>query len=78
MPVYLYVNVDAIFAEAAPLPKLERLQLGRLPVPQWIADWLLKRAILQAIGNDGLSSSTAAVKSRYPQWMGGSDLSMAS
>jgi hypothetical protein len=62
MPVYLYLNVDAIFTEAAPLPKLERLQLGSLPVPQWIADWLLKRAILQAIGDEAFHASTAAVK----------------
>jgi hypothetical protein len=62
MPVYLYVNVNAMFTEAAPLPKVQRLQLGRLPVSEWIADWLFKRAILQAIGEEGFQASTAAVK----------------
>lgn len=62
MPVRLYINVDAIFTEAAPLPKLQHLQLGRLPVPEWIADWLLKRAILQAIGDEAFHAGTTAIK----------------
>jgi hypothetical protein len=61
-PVRLYINIDAVFTEAAPLPKFQRLQLGRLPVPEWIADWVLKRAVIQAIGNEAFHAGTAAIK----------------
>ena len=47
LPVYLYVNVNAMFTEAAPHQSFNDLQLGRLPVAEWIADSLLERAILQ-------------------------------
>ncbi len=61
-PVRLYINVDALFTEATPLPKFQRLQIGHLPVPGWIADWFLKRAIIQAFGDEAFHAGTTAIK----------------
>ena len=36
-PIAIYINVDAVLAEATPLPSIKRLRLGRLPLPRWLA-----------------------------------------
>ena len=36
LPVSLYFNLDTRLVEQAPLPRLEALRVGRLPVPSWI------------------------------------------
>jgi len=41
LPVSLYLNVDARLAEQDPLPRLETLRVGRLPVPSWIVYWAI-------------------------------------
>jgi hypothetical protein len=61
-PIRIYINVDAVLAEAAPLPSIKRLRLGRLPLPRWLADWLLQKAIIHAIGEEAFHAGTAAVK----------------
>ncbi|CAN5272056.1 hypothetical protein BH11PSE10_BH11PSE10_18850 [soil metagenome] len=43
----LWLNVDAKLQQAARLPNVERLRIGRLPVPAFIANWALRRARLQ-------------------------------
>ena len=44
-PVGRYVNVKALLRETSALPRFEELQIGRLPVPTWLADWGLERAM---------------------------------
>jgi hypothetical protein len=61
-PIRIYINVDAVLAEAAPQPSIKRLRLGRLPLPRWLADWLLQKAIIHAIGEEAFHAGTAAVK----------------
>lgn len=41
LPVSVYLNVEARLVEQAPLPRLEALRVGRLPVPSWIAHWAI-------------------------------------
>jgi hypothetical protein len=41
LPVSVYLNVEARFVEQAPLPRLEVLRVGQLPVPSWIAHWAI-------------------------------------
>ena len=41
LPMSLYLNIDATLVEQAPLPRLEALRVGRLPVPSWIAHWAI-------------------------------------
>ncbi len=40
-----YVNVEAIAHQTSGLPAFDRLQLGRIPIPGFFADWLLARAL---------------------------------
>ena len=43
-PIGAYINVEAIAHPTSTLPEFDRLQVGRLPVPGFIGDWLLARA----------------------------------
>lgn len=42
-PFGRWLNVDATLRETAGLPQVERLRIGHLPVPAWVADLLLQR-----------------------------------
>jgi len=44
LPVNLYVNVDATLVEQTPLPRLESLRVGKLPIPSRLAYWLMAKA----------------------------------
>jgi hypothetical protein len=44
-PVGQWINVEADVRQTAGLPTLERLQIGRVPVPPGLARWLLVQAI---------------------------------
>ena len=44
-PFGRYVNVQATLRETAALPAFEQLRIGRLPVPGWVGDWALARAL---------------------------------
>ena len=61
-PIRIYINIDAVLTEATPLPSVKRLQLGRLALPRSLADWLLRQAIIQAIGEEVFHAGAAAVK----------------
>lgn len=62
VPAGLYVNVNAILTEAAPLPRFESLRVGRLPVPGFVADWLLTRSIIHLAGENYLQAMARAVR----------------
>jgi hypothetical protein len=40
-----FLNVDAQLRETAGLPIFDHLQIGRLPVPSWLAGWLVKQVM---------------------------------
>jgi len=44
-PFGRYVNVQAVLRETSGLPRVEDLRIGRLPVPNVLADWALARAM---------------------------------
>ncbi len=44
-PFGRYLNVQATLRETAGLPAFDRLRIGRLPVPGWLGDWALARAL---------------------------------
>ena len=44
-PFGRYLNVSAVLHETPGLPGFDLLQVGRLPVPEWLADLLLERAL---------------------------------
>lgn len=62
IPLVLYTNVDATLNEAEPLPRFERIRIGRVPFPASIADRLLRSAIIQQVGQDNFDAIATAVK----------------
>jgi hypothetical protein len=44
-PLGRYVNVKALIRETSGLPAFEELRIGRLPIPNSLADWALRRAL---------------------------------
>lgn len=44
-PIGPWLNVDALLLQTDALPRIERLRIGRLPVPGWLADLALERAL---------------------------------
>lgn len=46
----VWLNLDAELHDQTPLPEFERLRIGRLPLPAWLANWALRRALQQLPG----------------------------
>ena len=44
-PLGRFVNIDAAMVETASLPRFDELRIGRLPVPGWLANGLLRIGI---------------------------------
>jgi len=61
-PVGAYINVEAMAHPTSGLPEFDRLQIGRLPVPGLIANWLLARAIDRLNANEGGKAAMDSVK----------------
>jgi uncharacterized protein YfiM (DUF2279 family) len=61
-PVGRYVNLDATFRENGALPRFARLTVGRLPVPDRVADWLLHRGLALYLGNEAYQSALDVIK----------------
>jgi hypothetical protein len=45
-PLGRYLNVSTALRETSALPVVDALRIGRLPVPAWLANFLLERAVL--------------------------------
>lgn len=56
-PIGGYLNVNLVVGETARLPRVESMTVGRLPIPDWIANRALRYAIARFSASDG---STAA------------------
>jgi uncharacterized protein YfiM (DUF2279 family) len=61
-PFGRFVNVDAILRENGVMPRFARLQIGRLPVPDRVADWLLDRSLALYLGEEAYGSALDAIK----------------
>jgi uncharacterized protein YfiM (DUF2279 family) len=61
-PVGRYINLAAVVRQGDALPRVERLQIGRLLLPSRIADWLLHRALAFYLGEEAYRSALAAIK----------------
>jgi len=59
-PFGAFLNVEGVASETAALPSFDRLQVGRLPIPGMVADWILARALdrLNATEVGGAASDT--------------------
>lgn len=62
-PVGGYLNVIAVIGETEGLPRFERLTVGRLPVPAWIANRALRYGLRRLSESDGHVVAEDIVKS---------------
>jgi hypothetical protein len=56
-PVGRFINAEAVLSPSSPLPRFESLRVGGVPVPGWIADWLLNRILFTYLGEEAYNSA---------------------
>lgn len=61
-PVGRYLNIEAEWRDTEALPQLDRLRVGRLRVPQPVANWLLARGIAHLQGGADYRAATDAIQ----------------
>ena len=57
-----FVNLEAVLREGGALPEVQSLRVGRLPVPGWVGDLLLERALRVFISAEGHRMASEAVR----------------
>ncbi len=57
-----FLNVDAALIATDGLPRFEHLRIGRLPVPAWLADWVLVRAVARLQEDEDYAFATNVIK----------------
>jgi len=62
-PIGRYVNIDAALRESEAAPRVERLRIGRLPVPGVVADYLFREALRRLTATERGQLAAAVVKS---------------
>ncbi len=62
-PFGRYVNLEATLRETAGLPAVETLRIGHLPLPGWLGDWALARALRAIDGSEEHPLATDTVRS---------------
>ncbi len=61
-PLGGFLNIDAALVETAGLPRVESLRLGRLPVPGFVANYLMRRALENAQAETAAGAAADAIK----------------
>ncbi len=61
-PFGAFLNIDAALVETAGLPRIESLTLGRLPVPGFVVDYLMRRTLERAQVETAAGAATDAIK----------------
>jgi hypothetical protein len=61
-PLGKYVNIDAALSETRGLPRIEALTVGRLPVPEFVANRMLEWALAKLGGANGGTTPVDAVR----------------
>lgn len=61
-PIGRYLNIDAKLRETNALPRFEYLRIGKLPVPAFVANWLLQFGIKQLQANKDYGAAADIIK----------------
>lgn len=61
-PFGRYANVEAVLRQTSGLPAFDSLRIGRLVVPQAVADWLLRRALAYLDGTESSQPATDVLR----------------
>ena len=62
-PMGRYVNIDASLRAAGATPEFDRLRIGRLPVPGFVGDFLLREGLQRLTATEQGQLAAAAVRS---------------
>jgi hypothetical protein len=62
LPLGLYLNLRTDLAESRSLPRIDSLRLGSLPVPGWLARWMVPRLLGHAVSEADLDSVAVVVQ----------------
>ena len=62
-PLGRYVNIDATFRETESVPRLDRLKVGRLPLPGFVADYLQRETLRHLTATDAEDLAAQIVQS---------------
>jgi uncharacterized protein YfiM (DUF2279 family) len=61
-PIGRYLNVSALLHDTGVMPRLAELRIGRLPIPDWLANAALDQALARVQQRDDLRAVAGAVK----------------
>ena len=62
LPVGIYLNFETELAESGSLARVNSLQLGRLAIPGWLANWIVPRLLGVVIEEADLRSLSRVIK----------------
>lgn len=62
-PLGAFVNVDAALRETAGLPRFDALRIGSVPVPGFLANWALERALAHLQERAGFGAAVDTIRS---------------
>jgi hypothetical protein len=62
LPLGIYLNLQTDLAESTSLPRIDSLRLGSLPVPGWLAQWMIPRLLGHAVTEADLNSFAGVVQ----------------
>jgi hypothetical protein len=62
IPGRYFANVDVALAENSSLPRIDHLRIGDLPVPPWLAHWLITRALALSLGEEDSAAVANMIK----------------
>src|SRR5688572_19498638 len=62
IPSPIYLNFDAVLAEDGALPRFESLRVGKIPIPAWVAHWLIPRLFALAFGDADVGFFSRVIK----------------
>ena len=61
-PLGRYVNLDAAFAEGSKLPTVDHLRIGRVAMPAFVCNWLLRRGLARLEGSSDYGAAADVIK----------------
>jgi hypothetical protein len=61
-PLGRFINISAVLRDTGALPVIDLLQVGRLPVPGWLANALLEYAVQRLTGGEGYRIASDTIK----------------
>jgi uncharacterized protein YfiM (DUF2279 family)/signal transduction histidine kinase len=62
LPIGIYLNVDARLSESGSLARIDSLRVGQIPIPGWMAQWMMPRLLALLVEEEDLRSLRRLIK----------------